>query len=96
MSEDLVLGATALDPQIRAAAIKALGEQRRVDGVQALIFALATAEPATADLAVTALVQIGPPAVGPLRVALEHDVDDLVRARLQNALTRLSQGVENL
>lgn len=89
MAQDLILAATSLEPLERATAIRALGEQRRVDGVQALLFALATADAATAELAVDALVRIGPPAEPALRQALAQDVDETVRGRLQNALTRL-------
>lgn len=89
MAQDLILAATSLEPLERAAAIRALGEHRRADGVLALLFALATADAATAELAVDALVRIGQPAEPALRQALARDVDETVRGRLQDALTRL-------
>ena len=94
MSQDLILAATSLDPIERADAIRALGRQRRAEGVQALLFALATADAATAGLAVDALARIGPPAEIPVRQALAQDVDEVVRGRLQDALTRLTQNTE--
>jgi HEAT repeat protein len=89
MSSDLILASTSLDPSERRNAIRRLGEARQADGVQSLLFALATADAETAALAVEALVRIGQPAAGPLRAALDQDVDVVVRARLEDALTRL-------
>ncbi len=91
MTSDLILTATSLDPVERAAAIRALGETRRVDGIQALLFALATADPATAELAVDALVNIGAAATPSLQTALDQEVDPTVLGRLQTALTRIQQ-----
>ncbi len=91
MTPDLILTATSLDPVERAAAIRALGETRQVDGIQALLFALATAEPETADLAVDALARIGAAATPSLETALDQEVDPTVRGRLQEALTRIQR-----
>ncbi len=92
MSSDLILAATSLDPIERRFAIRRLGEARSPEAVTALLFALGTADPETADAAVEALVRIGSPAEGAMRAALDREVDDAVRARLVDALTRLQQG----
>ena len=91
MTSDLILTATSLDPAARAAAIRALGETRRVDGIQALLFALATADPATADLAVDALARIGEAATPSLKAALDQEVDPTVHNHLQTTLTHIQQ-----
>ncbi len=92
MSSELILAATSLDPLERRIAIRRLGEARSPEGVQALLFAIGTADPETADLAVEALVRIGRPAEDAVRAALDQEVDDAVRARLADALMRLQEG----
>ena len=75
---------------LRRQALELAGEKALT--ATALLFALGTADPETADAAVEALVRIGSPAEGAMRAALDREVDDAVRARLVDALTRLQQG----
>jgi HEAT repeat protein len=82
----LVAAAADPDPDVRAAALHALGECRAREAVTPLLFALGDASPYLARIATDALIQIGKPALSGLIHALEADAHAQVRTNAARAL----------
>ncbi|GEM_PF-1377127 len=81
-------------PYARKRAAEALGEIRDSSATDSLILALGDRDWNVAEEALKALVKIGPPAVGPLKIALDHE-DVFIRRRATRALGTMG-GVEVL
>ncbi len=82
----LLAAAADLDPEVRTAALHALGERRAPEAVTPLLFALSDRSLYLARIAADALIHIGEPAVPGLIRALEQDAAPQVRANAARAL----------
>ncbi|HLE29487.1 MAG TPA: HEAT repeat domain-containing protein [Anaerolineales bacterium] len=82
----LLAAAIDPDPDVRAAVLQGLGEQRAPEAVAPLLFALADDSSYLARLAADALIRIGKPAVPSLIRALENDAAPHVRVHAARAL----------
>ncbi len=82
----LLAAAADPDPEVRTAALHALGECRAPEGVLPLLFALGDPSLYLARIAADALIHIGEPAVPGLIRALEQDAQPQVRANAARAL----------
>lgn len=82
----LLSAAADPDPEVRTAALFALGECRAPEAVTPLLFALGDRSLYIARIAADALIHIGSPAVPALVRALEQDAAPQVRANAARAL----------
>ena len=85
-TDALLTAAADLDPEVRTAALHALGERRVPEAVTPLLFALGDRSLYVARIAADALIHIGEPAVPGLIRALENDAAPQVRANAARAL----------
>jgi HEAT repeat protein len=82
----LLSAAADPDPEVRTAALHALGERRAPEAVTPLLFSLGDRSLYIARIAADALIRIGSPAVPGLVRALENDAAPQVRANAARAL----------
>ena len=82
----LLAAAADPDPEVRTAALHALGQRRIPEAVTPLLFALGDPSLYLARIAADALIHIGGPAVPGLIRALEQDAQPQVRANAARAL----------
>ena len=85
-TDALLTAAADPDPEVRTAALHALGERRAPEAVTPLLFALSDRSLYLARIAADALIHIGEPAVPGLLRALENDAAPQVRANAARAL----------
>ncbi len=74
------------DPEVRAAVLHALGQQRSDEALTPLLFALSDPSAYLARIATDALIHLGQAAVPRLLQALEHEAEARVRVNLVRAL----------
>ena len=82
----ILAAAADADPEVRTAALHALGERRAPEAVTPLLFALGDPSLYLARIAADALIHIGAAAVPGLIRALEQDAQPQVRANAARAL----------